>query len=332
MAALPAGAGVVGVRLQAWLASGLDFTQVVILSLGGFLTASAVTLTALRGRWDALARGLRPVLDVVLDVDNHLRDFPARATPRARIGARFASLLRYLCQWTDPRADKDANEDKEDGHGEDGEGEGGRKEGGKGGGYDALILVAHSQGGVITAELLRFLRYQAQRQAPGVDKKDAFLDPSLARLIPGTPENGAIPLPVYLFTMGCPLRQLYHLRFPHLYAWAGDPDPEALGVVFWVNAYRSGDYVGRYLWRGEAGAPWSEATYAGPRRKEYCVGAGAHTHYWDGTAPQVARELDALIEQASAEGEIQREDRASQSSPERQEPSARHRQSHQQAT
>ena len=29
--------------------------------------------------------------------------------------------------------------------------------------------------------------------------------------------------------------------------------------------------------------------------KEYCLGAGAHTHYWDETAPRVIRDLDRLI-------------------------------------
>ena len=30
-------------------------------------------------------------------------------------------------------------------------------------------------------------------------------------------------------------------------------------------------------------------------RREFCIGKGAHQHYWDGTAPQIALELDALI-------------------------------------
>ena len=30
-------------------------------------------------------------------------------------------------------------------------------------------------------------------------------------------------------------------------------------------------------------------------RREFCIGAGAHTHYWDRTAPQIAVQLDQLI-------------------------------------
>jgi hypothetical protein len=27
-------------------------------------------------------------------------------------------------------------------------------------------------------------------------------------------------------------------------------------------------------------------------RREFCLGAGAHTHYWDGTSDEVAAEID----------------------------------------
>jgi hypothetical protein len=91
-------------------------------------------------------------------------------------------------------------------------------------------------------------------------------------------------------------------------------------VTRWVNAYRSADYVGRYLWRPEEcdfqfrtadiqnRYPWPAGPFeaiashtvappdaASANRREFCIGAGAHTHYWDGTAPQIALELDALI-------------------------------------
>jgi hypothetical protein len=73
-----------------------------------------------------------------------------------------------------------------------------------------------------------------------------------------------------------------------------------------VNTYRSGDYVGRSLWLDEwynrnGGGPHqgltSEPIYAANDvlRVEACIGAGAHTHYWDDTAPDVARALDQLI-------------------------------------
>ena len=111
-----------------------------------------------------------------------------------------------------------------------------------------------------------------------------------------------------LLTMGCPLRQLYARRFPRLYAWAREdrggvvrdaaPDPALLHVDRWVNAYRSGDYIGRLVWRDDT-APnaWTvNARYNDGDRTEFCIGAGAHTHYWDRTAPMIAKEIDALIE------------------------------------
>jgi len=83
-----------------------------------------------------------------------------------------------------------------------------------------------------------------------------------------------------------------------------------MNVSLWVNAYRSGDYVGRSLWVG----PWYERnrtdnqendadiSQVGPVQssEEMCIGLGAHTHYWDRSAPDVAKMLDRLI---SAESE-----------------------------
>ena len=121
-----------------------------------------------------------------------------------------------------------------------------------------------------------------------------------------------------------PLRQLLGLRLPLTYGWAwhgsngweANNEPagrELLGVVRWVNAYCSGDYVGRHLWHDDVdGLPWDSTRHekSGPvPRVELCVGAGAHTHYWDPTpradgggmtetsAPstKIARELNCLI-------------------------------------
>lgn len=217
--------------------------------------------------------GASGVLDVVLDVDNYLRQHPRHATPRARMAARHASLLRFLVT---PEAC-------------------GRH-------YDAIVIVAHSQGSVITADLLRFLR-AAEPRIEGL-----AADPWIARLR---------TRPVILFTMGCPMRQLYARAFPWLYEWArpaGEagrirPHPHDLGIETWRNAYRSGDYVGRMLWRDDtddrawdrraddpqsAGAPRVVA-FDGEHCAEMCIGAGAHTHYWDHHGADIARELDRLI-------------------------------------
>lgn len=256
-----------------------------------FAAVSGTAFAALflvRGRLKKLVLGFRPILDMLLDVDNWFREHPLASNPKARICGRYVSILRYICNWREYPAKDDS-------------------------GYDGIVIIAHSQGTVITAGLLRFLKKESQDNFPDYD-------PELAKL------NG---IPIYLFTMGCPLRQLYGLRFPHLYHWArhddqsvmnpwkhGDipknqmPDPgELLGVSLWVNCYRSGDYVGRYLWRTDScDYLWTGDCCAHPpalateynstdevQRLEFCIGAGAHTHYWDRTAGIVAKELDRLI-------------------------------------
>jgi hypothetical protein len=235
-----------------------------------WLLGSAVMLaiTASRGPFRFLALGFRSALDIALDVTNWLRMHPLHRNPRARICARYVSLLRHICRWTHPI---------------------------DGSPYRALVIVAHSQGTVITTELLTFLG------------RVSVPDPELDRLDP----SARNPLPVYLLTVGCPLQQLYSLRFPHLYGWARHtagqwpgpaPDPKDLRVKCWYNAYRSGDYVGRYLWHADAGSErWDDSVgYAGATRKELCLGAGAHTHYFDETAMSVATILDYMICQACA--------------------------------
>jgi hypothetical protein len=208
-----------------------------IQTLGAATGAVFAWLFAIRGRLKKLALGFRPGLDILLAVDNWMRELPADTNPRARICGRYASVLRAI-----GAAD-----------------------------YDALVIVAHSQGTVITADLLRFLRADASPND----------DPQLARIA---------AMPIYLFTMGCPLRDLYAARFPRLYHWAHRPEPAALGVRQWTNAYRSGDYIGRSLWPDDDTPDRS--------RTDVCIGAGAHTHYWDSTAPMIAEMLDQAIARA----------------------------------
>ena len=175
------------------------------------------------------------------------------------------------------------------------------------------MIFAHSLGSAITVDLLQFLK-----QHP---------DQGLERV---TSRKKDERLPIFLFTHGCPLRQLLGLRLPISYGWAwhgskgwqANEEPaghELLGVVKWVNTYCSGDYVGRYLWHDDVPkTPWEakrwdndavcQAKPGTVPRVEQCVGAGAHVHYWDpephaaaGTTPssipsiKVAKELLELI-------------------------------------
>lgn len=217
-------------------------TSVVAVSSTG-----ALLLLALMFQGQRVAQVLGATVGVGIDVDNHLRELPEKATPRARIFNRYVSLLRYL-----------AHE-----------------------GYSRIVIVAHSQGSVITADLLRYLAAADFEGSHSVLKR--------------------LP-PISLFTMGSPLRQLYYLRFPDLYAWVvaqkDGPDPSQLfKVQTWVNAYRSGDYVGRRLLQENGvGAPeWTTTPFGEGNRVEFCIGEGAHTHYWDWSAPGIALELDRLI-------------------------------------
>ena len=263
----------------AWLAPYIAATFPFSKAMGALVAGGAVGALAFGGRLSKLSMGMRAGVRVALDVDNWLREHPSGTNPTARICARYVTLLRYIANW------KDAG----------------------GLGYDALVIFAHSQGTVITADLLRFLHVEASA-AHGF----AHYDRSLQRLK---------EIKLYFFTVGCPLQQLYGLRFPYLYGYACQsgasappPEPSDLGVTRWTNAYRTGDYVGRFLWRpgvppddpfAPAGpispAAWDPPSAVpanvldGPSRAEFAVGPGAHTHYWDKTADQVAEALDATI-------------------------------------
>ena len=238
-----------------WLAGWLDDLQGgTLVAAGKWLAGGALTIAALGSRFTQTFGRLRVTIDAALDVDNYFRDPPNRQPPRARIYSRYASLLAYL-------------RDR---------------------GYSRIVIVAHSQGTVISADLLRYLH--VRRRLPAV-------------------VGGAS---IALVTVGSPLRDLYAERFPLLYRWMGSnasgfrtagPSASDIGVVEWVNACRSGDYVGRFLWTPSGHAyPIAligtdgrvEAERAGDRA-EFCLGAGAHTHYFDSDAVALAVEIDRLV-------------------------------------
>lgn len=269
-----------------WL-TGLNLGQAEIAKIwgavGALLVGSAVGLLAFHGRLEMLALGFRPLLNAILDIDNYLREFPRDAAPRARICARYASLLRLIQNWRDENGQP----------------------------YDQLVVIAHSQGTVISVELLRYLQQNR--------------DLSLERVC-----NGDIP--ITLLTVGCPLRQLYGWRFPHLYGWARHssnddvpawfnndlnnaiaPDPALLGVRQWINAYGSADYVGRHLWRSDRCAYRSTAPVAATVppgagvqnistdpsgvRREFCIGPVAHNQYFASHSLPILQ-LDDLVRNA----------------------------------
>lgn len=235
---------------------------------------------------------LTTVLDAILDVDNYLRTSPLNETPRAKIAERITSLLRYIARQSDDQGQPY---------------------------YSKLVIVAHSLGSMVTTDLLRYLE-RSGNKAP---------DPDLARYGFRKPHDTKRDIPIYVFSMGSPLRQLLNRFFPHLYWWVSDtpdnsvadlgdpivaamphitsplPRTDEMNVTYWSNAYRSGDYIGRSLWLGQ----WLERNLSGDPKQppdrarasashacdEMCIGLGAHTHYWDRSAPEIARRLDELI-------------------------------------
>jgi hypothetical protein len=266
----------------------LSGTAVILEYLG--LAGSSLSILA------SLAGSGSPVLGIILDVDNYLRTSPKAETPRARIAERYVSLLRYLSEYKDPRPGEDA-------------------------GYDRVVILAHSLGALISADLLRFLT--------------ARRDTTAARFyFNGVHADGPPKIKLRLFTVGNPLRQLLNRFFPYLYEWVrpvpdnsvvplhrdpkvtnpeiaanAAPNPNLLNVECWLSGYRSGDYVGRSMWLDEwydrempprekpdGPRPVYVATdNSSGRRQEMCIGAGAHQHYWDPSAPDIAEKLDRLI-------------------------------------
>ena len=272
----------------AWLASlekdasGATQTLVSPLQAAVFSAAGVgATLSLLGGALSRRIPSLRAPLDAAMDVDNHFREFPRTDIPRAHIFSRYAALLEHVCAQ----------------------------------GYDRIVVVSHSQGTVISAELMRFLSSRDQAAPAAGD----------------TPQLGGRPLPpVNLLTLGCPLRQLYGARFPGLYAWVlarngavFGPRAADIGVQRWMNAFCSGDYVGRWLWSnaghdevlthpmvntvghdpfgrvdaytGFNPAPPSDAGLIAAREVEVCLGLGAHTHYLEPDQTTVAWMIDWLV-------------------------------------
>ncbi len=240
-----------------WLAGTLQSLQgETLVAVGKWLAGGAVTAALLGNRFTQTFGRLRTAIDALLDVDNYFGDPPNRQPPRARIFSRYASLLAHLREQ----------------------------------GYSRIVIVAHSQGSVISADLLRYLHVQRRLSAIA----------------------GAIP--IALVTVGSPLRDLYAERFPLLYRWMGSnaagferaaPQAADIGVVEWVNACRSGDYVGRFIWTPASDARRFDIAGINPagevdarragNRTEFCLGAGAHTHYFSNDARALAVEIDRLV-------------------------------------
>ncbi len=253
-----------------------DWLKVFVISAG----TATVALSAAGGLLSRYAPWLRAPLDAALDVDNHFREFPRKAIPRARIFSRFFAVLEAV-----------AAQD-----------------------YDHIVIVSHSQGTVIATE---FLRYLKERTALAPQRQ--HLDPvaSLWQRLNGRIALVTAGCPLrQLYAARFPV--LYGWVLEQHGAALG-PVADDVGVLRWVNLYATGDYVGRWLWsrapRGEY--PVSQIdetvahgnTYTPPyidttnwktlmgtdTEKDISVGAGAHTHYFNIDQQTVAGVIDALM-------------------------------------
>jgi hypothetical protein len=271
---------------------GMSFTYTMLSKFGALVAGFA---TAILG---GIVKSASVALDIILDVDNYLRTSPADKTPRARIIERYLALLRFVHSYR-------TSENQP---------------------YDRIVIVAHSLGALISADFFRFLTTAGTHELSGSNgERQMWI--RRQRLVRYAFAGQLQPqIPTYLFTMGNPIRQLLDRFFPVLYGWirpvpdgVGIPNnaigasAQELGVVKWRNSYRSGDYVGRSVWiEGiEAGALARTKQGDGqfpdpPQADEYkigssenridsCIGLGAHTHYWDRTAPDIAEQLDAFV-------------------------------------
>ena len=257
--------GIVTLPIGTW--SGNLLAKLVVAIAGG-----AVGLVAVGGMAFKQLKALRAPLDAALDVDNHFREFPRKAIPRVMILERYVAVLEQVLSQ----------------------------------GYERIVIVSHSQGTVITADLLRYLQ-----RRPRLKPADAAND----RLVQLGQRLAAKN--IRLLTAGSPLRQLYALRFPCQYGWVlgpagmahttSGPDPRGdLGVAHWVNVWGAGDYVGRWLWTA-ARDPAIPAlavdpqAYEGkpvqrvPDYRDLCLGADAHTHYFDLDNKVMLDELRTLV-------------------------------------
>ncbi|MEP6873239.1 MAG: hypothetical protein ABI887_02660 [Burkholderiales bacterium] len=239
--------------LESW-SSTQSTSNKALASLVLALSGGAAGLIAIGGMAFKKVRALRAPLDAALDVDNHFREFPRDAISRVQIVERYVALLERVIT----------------------------------AGHTEIAIVSHSQGTVITADLLRYLQQRERLLRPGQAAGDALV--ALGARLRGH---------VRLLTVGSPLRQLYALRFPVMYGWVlgnvngphRGPSPAALGAVRWINLWGSGDYVGRWLWASAGGAQptalqFPEEDYAPTLRshdgwRDQCIGADAHTHYFE---------------------------------------------------
>lgn len=288
--------------MRAWVGDPSDtIGQLSRSLLGPFIISAAsvgAVLVLFGGVLSRLLPAIRGPLDVVLDVDNYLRDFSDDSlggVPRAKIFDRMAALWDHVAA------------------------------------YDHVVVVAHSQGTVIAADFLRWKRHHTPADAPWPRIELVTFGSPLRQLY-------AARFPVWYGWVLQPQADASEAHpSPALPSPSTiGPALAGLGILHWTNAYCSGDYVGRWLWtagpaggrdgvghplsdavlppvaphwpRADAYAPYDRAAWraadtrhpAWPDRLDVCLGYGAHTRYFDVSSRSAAWFIDAAVARGAA--------------------------------
>lgn len=201
----------------------------------------------------------RAAVDVLLDVDNYLRESPKDAAPRARIAERFVSLLRHLCEM----------------------------------GYQKIVIVAHSQGTVIAADALRYLNAVSDPALKPI--ADGRIELRLFTMGSPLRQLYAKAFP-YLYSWIKDEKVTAELTSPDpkaltLQQWANVYcSGDYVGRNLWIPESNERLWVRS---RPTPTAADADGNVLGC--VEFCAGAGAHTHYWDMNGRDVAAYLKAII-------------------------------------
>ena len=124
-------------------------------------------------------------------------------------------------------------------------------------GYGHVVVMAHSQGTILTLATL----LGDDDRAPRVTR----------------PAPDDLPQTITFLSYGSPVTQTYAQRFPGQFAdWPARAVAPTSPIGSWLNVYRAGDYVGRWIRGAAAAGPDAPDT---PPIRERCLGPGHHTGY-----------------------------------------------------
>jgi hypothetical protein len=196
----------------------------------------------------------------VYDIATYLRIFRSPKDIRPRIIARYRALLRQI-----------ASQQR----------------------YDALLIVAHSQGSVLSTATL-FGDPHRQDPEAGIENGAGVRGWNELHL----PD---LPRPLFLLTCGCPLRQSYDARLPGDYEWLWRRDEPLEPISRWINVYRPRDYIGQAIFNPPLETATQRQEHVTPAPQgcpvdgiDVCLkGSGNHTGYW--TDLEFAKWVDYAI-------------------------------------